>query len=117
MRKDPRRFRRRVTPSESRLRPIPLWLPGPHDLVVNGAAGANARSSPRDAQTALNALLDRHAELQTLRQLADGLDLAAIRATSPASAKLKLPVGAVFGILTAHARRHLRQARRALNES
>ncbi len=68
-------------------------------------------------QTALNALLHRHAERQTLRQLADGLDLAAIRVTSPASAKLKLPVGAVFGILTAHARRHLWQARRGLNES
>jgi hypothetical protein len=30
---------------------------------------------------------------------------------------LKLPVGAVIGVLTAHARRHLWQARRALTES
>jgi hypothetical protein len=68
-------------------------------------------------KTALDAFLARHDELLRLVQLADGLDLAAIVVTSPANGRVKLPVGAVFGILTAHARRHLWQARRGLSES
>ncbi len=96
---------------------IILWaLEPPVRMRVKAPAIFQPGIQP-DVQTALNALLDQHSQLQTLRQLADGLDLAAIRVTSPASAKLKLPVGAVFGILTAHARRHLWQARRGLNES
>ena len=96
---------------------IKLWVLEPPVRMRVKAPAIFQPSLQPDIQTALNALLDRHAELQTLRQLADGLDLAAIRVTSPASAKLRLPVGAVFGILMAHARRHLWQARRALNES
>lgn len=94
-----------------------LWiLEPPVRLRVKAPAAFAPRPQP-DVNAALNAFLAQHAELQELLPLADGLDLAAIRVVSPANEKLKLPVGAVFGILTAHARRHLWQARRGLSES
>ena len=94
-----------------------LWiLEPPVRMRVKAPALFLPRPQP-DVQSALNAFLDWHAALRKLLQLAEGLDLAAIRVVSPASEKLKLPVGAVFGILTAHARRHLWLARRGLTES
>lgn len=94
-----------------------LWvLEPPVRMRVKAPAQFVPRHQP-DARAALDAYLARHAELRDLLELAEGLDLAAIRVVSPANAKLKLPVGAAFGILAAHARRHLWQARRALNES
>jgi len=94
-----------------------LWvLEPPVRMRVKAPNVFQPRPRP-DVQAALHAFIARHAELQDLLQLAEGLDLAAIRVTSPANGKLKLPVGAMFGILTAHARRHLWQARRGLSES
>jgi hypothetical protein len=88
--------------------PIRLRVKAPAIFVPRTQAGVRAT---------LSNYIQQHQQLQALLTLADGLDLAAIRVVSPANAKLKLPVGAVFGVLTAHARRHLWQARRALTGS
>lgn len=94
-----------------------LWAVEPPVRVRVKAPAPFAPRPQPDAQATLDHYIEQHNHLQELLRLADGLDLAAIRVVSPANAKLKLPVGAVFGVLTAHARRHLWQARRALNES
>ncbi len=94
-----------------------LWaIEPPVRLRVKAPATFIPRPQP-DPSMALAAYLAQHAELQKLLLQADGLDLAAIRVVSPANERLKLPVGAVIGILTAHARRHLWQARKALSAS
>ncbi len=94
-----------------------LWmLEPPVRMRVKAPTGFAPRPQP-DVAAALAAYLTQHAELQKVLLLADGLDLAAIRVTSPASDKIKFPVGAAIGILTAHARRHLWQARKALSAS
>ena len=94
-----------------------LWaLEPPVRLRVKAPATFAPRPQP-DPAAALATYLAQHAELQKVLLLADGLDLAAIRVTSPASDKIKFPVGAAIGILTAHARRHLWQARKALSAS
>jgi hypothetical protein len=94
-----------------------LWaLEPPVRMRVKAPATFAPRPQP-DPAAALAAYLTQHAELQKVLLQADGLDLAAIRVTSPASEKLKLPAGAVIGVLTAHARRHLWQARKALSAS
>ena len=49
-----------------------------------------------------------------LRQ-ARGLDLARVKVISPASKVLRLPLGAVFEVITAHERRHLWQARQVIS--
>ncbi|MBI2685821.1 MAG: DinB family protein [Acidobacteria bacterium] len=94
-----------------------LWMIEPPVRLRTKTPTVFAPRPQPDVQPALDSYLRLHRELQRLLQEADGLDLAAIRVVSPANAKLKLPVGAVFGVLTAHARRHLWQARRALSES
>lgn len=48
-----------------------------------------------------------------LRQ-ANGIDLARARATSPAAAWLRIPLGSALEALAAHERRHIWQARRAV---
>lgn len=94
-----------------------LWmLEPPVRMRVKAPATFAPRPQP-DPAMALSAYLTQHNELQKVLLQADGLDVAAIRVISPANEKLKLPVGAVIGVLTAHARRHLWQARRALTES
>lgn len=94
-----------------------LWaLEPPVRMRVKAPATFAPRPQP-DPAAALAAYLTQHAELQKVLLQADGLDLAAIRVVSPASEKLKLPAGAVIGVLTAHARRHLWQARKALSAS
>jgi hypothetical protein len=94
-----------------------LWvLEPPVRMRVKAPAPFLPRPQP-DPHEALKAFVAQHDELQKLLIQADGLDLAAIRVESPANAKLKLPVGAAFGVLTAHARRHLWQARRGLTAS
>jgi hypothetical protein len=94
-----------------------LWaLEPPVRMRVKAPATFAPRPQP-DPAAALATYLAQHAELQKVLLLADGLDLAAIRVTSPASDKIKFPVGAAIGILTAHARRHLWQARKALSAS
>lgn len=94
-----------------------IWaIEPPVRMRVKAPATFIPRPQP-DVAAALAAYLAQHAELHKLLLQADGLDLAAIRVVSPANDKIKLPVGAVIGILTAHARRHLWQARRALTES
>lgn len=94
-----------------------LWaIEPPVRLRVKAPATFAPRPQPEVA-AALNAYIAQHDELQKMLLLADGLDLAAIRVVSPANDKIKLPAGAVFGVLTAHARRHLWQARKALTGS
>ena len=68
-------------------------------------------------EAALEAFLERHRETIDLMQVADGLDLQRIRIESPANAVIKLPLGAAFLMLAAHARRHLWQIRRGLSAS
>jgi hypothetical protein len=94
-----------------------LWSIEPPVRMRFKAPGVFKPRPQPDISAALEGYLARHAELMVLLEEAKGLDLAAIRVTSPANARLKLPVGAVFGVLTAHARRHLWQARRGLSES
>jgi hypothetical protein len=53
--------------------------------------------------------------IDRLRQ-ANGLDLARAKVRSPASSLVRLPLGAAFALLVAHAERHLAQARRVLAE-
>jgi DinB superfamily len=57
-----------------------------------------------------------HDRLDDLLQQANGLDLARIKAQSPASNWLKYPLGMAFWIQTAHDRRHLWQARQIIND-
>ncbi|MBL8238829.1 MAG: DinB family protein [Bryobacterales bacterium] len=94
-----------------------LWVLEPPVRMRVKAPSVFAPRPQPEPQAVLRNYIARHNELQSLLLLARGLDIAAIRLASPATPKLKLPAGAVFGILTAHARRHLWQARRALNES
>lgn len=89
----------------------------PPPLLKTRTPAVLAPVAQPSADEALASFLAGHTELQALLQAANGLDLAAIRLASPAWPKLVLPVGAVFAILAAHARRHLRQAREALSES
>ena len=94
-----------------------LWILEPPVRMRVKAPGAFTPRSQPEITAALCAFETQHGELQKLLLLADGLDLAAIRVVSPANEKMKFPVGAAIGILTAHARRHLWQARRALTAS
>jgi hypothetical protein len=70
-----------------------------------------------DVAAALEAFVARHSETIDLMQAADGVDLQRIRIESPANAVIKLPLGAAFLMLAAHARRHLWQIRRGLSAS
>jgi len=94
-----------------------IWILEPPVRMRTKAPAVFAPRPQPDPASALNALVTSHEELRGLLEKAQGLDLAAIRVVSPASEKVKLPVGAVFAVLTAHARRHLWQARRGLSES
>lgn len=94
-----------------------LWIIEPPVRMRVRAPTMFAPRPQPDIQSALTAFVESHNRLQELLPLADGLDLAGIRVVSPANEKIKLPLGAAIGVLTAHARRHLWQARRILNES
>ncbi len=74
------------------------------------------RAQP-ELEATLESFLERHRETIDLMQAADGLDLQRIRIESPANAVIKLPLGAAFLMLAAHARRHLWQIRRGLSAS
>ncbi|MBL8210471.1 MAG: DinB family protein [Bryobacterales bacterium] len=68
---------------------------------------------PRDVpRSALQQYLTGNLTLQQLAGKADGLDLAGIRIASPASANIRLSLGAAFLTMAAHGRRHLAQARK-----
>ena len=69
--------------------------------------GRSANSLWPEFRRLHEALLDRLAE-------ADGLDLAALKTTSPAARFFTLTLGQCFGALAAHDRRHLWQARQVL---
>ncbi len=94
-----------------------LWILEPPVRMRVKAPGMFAPRPQPDPAAALAAFVAQHRELQKIIDLAEGLDLAAIRVASPANAKIKLPAGAAIGVLAAHARRHLWQARRVLTES
>lgn len=94
-----------------------LWAIEPPVRLRVRAPGIFAPSQQPSLEAAMDAWFAHHAELQKLMEECDGWDLAAVRMASPANAKIKLPVGAVFAILTAHARRHLVQARQAVSGS
>lgn len=64
--------------------------------------------------SALATFCQRHRELIQEMERANGLNLAELRVVSPASERIRLPLGAAFGLMAAHARRHLWQARRAV---
>jgi len=66
------------------------------------------------ADQALNDMLAQHAAMLRLIELADGLDLGKVKVQSPASDKIKLSLGAAFGSMAAHGRRHLWQAKQLL---
>lgn len=63
------------------------------------------------AQQALEDMVTQHKEMLRLMESADGLDLGKVKVQSPASDKLKLSLGAAFGSMAAHGRRHLWQAK------
>jgi len=67
------------------------------------------------AQQALDDMLSQHAEMLRLVEEADGLDLGRVKVQSPASDKIKLSLGAAFGSMAAHGRRHLWQAKQLLS--
>lgn len=67
------------------------------------------------AQQALDDMLTQHKEMLRLMEAADGLDLGRVKVQSPASDKLKFSLGAAFGSMAAHGRRHLWQAKQALS--
>lgn len=56
-----------------------------------------------------------HGRISDLIHDANGLDLAAIKVTSPAASFIRYPLGMGFWIQTAHDRRHLWQARQVRN--
>jgi hypothetical protein len=66
------------------------------------------------ARQALDDLLLQHRKMLELIEAADGLDLGKVKVQSPASDKLKLSLGAAFGSMAAHGRRHLWQAKNTL---
>lgn len=75
---------------------------------------------PAQGMSGAQALEDfaaRYEELIERMQAADGLDLARIKVVSPASDSMRIPLGVAFGSMTAHARRHLWQARNVLSRS
>lgn len=94
-----------------------LWVLEPPVRMRFKAPGIFQPRPQPDLQEALDRFVAAHLAVQKLLGEAAGLDLAAIRVTSPANEKVKLPVGAAFGVLTAHARRHLWQARRVVSAS
>lgn len=82
-------------PARSRLKTKPEFEP---------AAG-------KPMEEILPAWKQTHERLETLIRESNGLDLAAIKVTSPFLSLLRYPLGMAFWIQTAHDRRHLNQAR------
>jgi len=58
-----------------------------------------------------------HDRLDDLLQQANGLDLARVKTTSPASSWIRYPLGIGFWIHAAHDKRHLWQARQLINDA
>lgn len=58
-----------------------------------------------------------HDRIASLLMDANGLDLAAVKTTSPASSWIRYPLGIGFWIHAAHDRRHLWQAREIINSA
>ncbi|HEU0122764.1 MAG TPA: DinB family protein [Bryobacteraceae bacterium] len=94
-----------------------IWAIAPPVRLRTRAPETFAPRPQPDVKTAMETWFSHHSALQKLMEEADGWDLAAVKMASPANAKIKLPVGAVFAVLTAHARRHLLQAQRAVSGS
>jgi DinB superfamily len=93
-----------------------LWVLEPPVRLKVKAPPSFHPAANTTPEAALADYLARHAELLKRIEAANGLDLGKIKVCSPASDKMKVPLGAAFGMMAAHARRHLWQARRALGE-
>lgn len=91
-----------------------LWVLEPPVRLKVKAPPAFHPAKGVTAQQALDDMLTQHHEMLRLMEEADGLDLGKVKVSSPASDKLKLPLGAAFGSMAAHGRRHLWQAKLVL---
>lgn len=92
------------------------WLVGSMDPPPGRAMRAPGPTRPRDDVSLGAAMAAFTAAQDGLRgelAAALGLDLGALRVRSPLVPLMRLSLGTSFGILAAHERRHLWQARRA----
>ncbi len=93
-----------------------LWILEP-PVRVRVPAPAILHPGPGpDPGAALAEYLKQHQALRDRIRAAEGLDLGKVRVTSPASDKLKFPLGVGFGAMAAHGRRHAWQAQQVLGK-
>ncbi len=69
---------------------------------------------PTPRPNVVREVIKLHEKLSTQIRNADGLDLRAVRLSSPVSSLIRMNLGDALGILVFHAQRHLLQAGRAL---
>jgi len=89
-----------------------IWSMEPPPRIKNKRPKAfYAPRGEHAAQRVLPEFLRVRDEIAARVRRADGLNLARVRITSPASRWLRMPLGAYFAFILAHERRHLWQAR------
>ena len=86
------------------------WATEPPVHVPLRTAASLVPTEIRPAAASLKAFFATQEELRTRIQQANGLDLATIKVRSPFIRQLTLSLGAMFGALLAHERRHVWQA-------
>jgi hypothetical protein len=93
-----------------------LWVLEPPARVKVKAPAVFQPASSVAPAAALAAYLEAHRALRERLYAADGLDLGKVKATSPASDRLKFPLAVAFEAMAAHGRRHAWQARQILKK-
>jgi hypothetical protein len=88
------------------------WAMEPPVRVRLRTAASLTPAERRSAAASLKAFLATQDEIRARIQQANGLDLATIKVRSPFIRQLALSLGAAFGVLLAHERRHVWQAQR-----
>lgn len=94
-----------------------IWMVGPPARMKVKAPQGFQIDKPVGAEEALEDFLWHHEALMGRMEQAAGLDLEKLRVVSPVNAKLKFELGAIFLTMEAHGRRHMEQARRAVEGS
>jgi hypothetical protein len=107
-------------PGPYRYGPIGRWFLGAQAPGAAGAVRTPGRYAPSSSQLDVPATIARFEAVQAAfsatLEAADGVDLARVRAPSPAMALLRLQAGIWFRSLPVHALRHLAQAQRVRDE-
>jgi hypothetical protein len=115
------RARGLTSPGPFRYDPVARWFLASQSPTAARRMRAPAVYRPSASELEIGRLEERFLEVQDgLRAAivaADGLDLARVRAPSPALRLLRLPLGIWLQALPAHTLRHLEQARRVSEDA